>query len=65
MLVPDKNYYDLNLKETVSDNHLLGLWRLMKGYHWLYLGAAALLAVATLARTGIALVIYYRLVKSN
>jgi ATP-binding cassette subfamily B protein len=57
MLVPDKNYYDLNLKETVSDNHLLGLWRLMKGYHWLYLGAAALLAVATLARTGIALVI--------
>jgi len=57
MLVSDKNYYDLNLKETVSDNHLLGLWRLMKGYHWLYLGAAALLAVATLARTGIALVI--------
>ncbi len=57
MLVPDKNYNDLNLKETVSDNHLLGLWRLMKGYHWLYLGAAALLAVATLARTGIALVI--------
>ncbi|MDT8382591.1 MAG: ABC transporter ATP-binding protein [Brevefilum sp.] len=55
--MPDKNYYDLNLKETVSDNHLLGLWRLMKGYHWLYLGAAALLAVATLARTGIALVI--------
>jgi len=55
--VSDKKFYDLNLKQTVSEKNLLGLWRLMKGYRWLYLGAASLLAVATLARTGITLVL--------
>jgi len=57
MIVSNKKYYDLNLKETVSKNRLLGLWRLMKGYQWLYIIATALLAVATIARTGISLVI--------
>jgi len=57
MLVSTKHYYDLNLKETVSKNRLLGLWRLMKGYQGLYIGAILLLAVATIARTGIALVV--------
>jgi ATP-binding cassette subfamily B protein len=57
MLVSNKHYYDLNLKETVSKNRLLGLWRLMKGYQGLYIGAIILLAVATIARTGIALVV--------
>ncbi len=57
MLVSNKQYYDLNMKETVSKNRLLGLWRLMKGYQWLYIGAIALLAVATVARTGISLVL--------
>lgn len=57
MLVSDKHYYDLNLKETISKNRLLGLWRLMKGYQGLYIGAIALLAVATIARTGISLVL--------
>ena len=57
MLVSTKHYYDLNLKETVSKNRLLGLWRLMKGYQGLYIGAIILLAVATIARTGISLVV--------
>ncbi len=57
MLVSNKQHYDLNLKETVSKNRLLGLWRLMKGYQWLYIAATALLAVATFARTGISLVL--------
>ena len=52
-----KNYYDINLKESVSKNRLLGLWRLIKGYQWLYIGAIALLAIATVARTGISLVV--------
>ena len=52
-----KNYYDINLKETVSKNRLIGLWRLIKGYQWLYIGAIALLAIATVARTGISLVV--------
>lgn len=57
MLVSTKHYYDLNLKETISKNRLLGLWRLMKGYQGMYIGAIALLAVATIARTGISLVL--------
>ena len=52
-----KNYYNINLKESVSKNRLLGLWRLIKGYQWLYIGAIALLAIATVARTGISLVV--------
>ena len=50
-------YYDLDLKNTLSKNKLVGLWRMMKGYQWLYLGAIAALAVATVARTEIYLVL--------
>jgi len=55
--VSEKTYYDINLSKTVSKNRLLGLWRLMKGYHWLYIGATATLAVATISRTGVYLVL--------
>ncbi len=51
------NYYDLDLSKTLSKKRLLGLLRLMKGYHWLYIGATLALAVATVARTGIYLVL--------
>ena len=57
MLVSDKQFYDVNLKETISKNRLLGLWQLMKGYQLLYVIATATLAVATIARTGISLVL--------
>ncbi len=53
----ENNYYDINLSKTVSENRLLGLWRMMKGYHWLYIGATIALAVATISRTGIYLVL--------
>ncbi len=52
-----KTYYDFDLSKTISKNRLLGLWRLMKGYRWLYLGAAAALAVATISRTRVYLVL--------
>ncbi len=52
-----KTYYDINLSKTVSNNRLIGLWRMMKGYHWLYIGATATLAVSTISRTGISLVL--------
>ena len=50
-------YYNLDLKKTISKNKLVGLWRLMKGYRWMYLGAIAALSVATIARTEIYLVL--------
>lgn len=52
-----KTYYDFDLSKTVSKNRLLGLWRLMKGYRLLYFGAAAALAVATISRTRVYLVL--------
>ncbi|MBG0771127.1 MAG: ATP-binding cassette domain-containing protein, partial [Anaerolineaceae bacterium] len=36
---------------------MLGLWRMMKGFRWLYLGATATLAVSTIARTEVYLVL--------
>jgi len=55
--VSKKIYYDIDLSKTISKNRLLGLWRLMKGYRWLYFIATAALAVATIARTQITLVL--------
>ena len=50
-------FYDVDLSKTISKNRLLGLWRMMKGYRWLYLAATATLAVATISRTGVYLVL--------
>ncbi|MFU8826888.1 MAG: ABC transporter ATP-binding protein [Brevefilum sp.] len=53
----EKTYYDIDLSQTITKNRLAGLWRLMKGYRWLYIGATLALAVATISRTGIYLVL--------
>ena len=50
-------YYDLDLSKALSKNRLIGLLRMMKGYHWLYIGATVALAIATVSRTGIYLVL--------
>ena len=51
------NTYDFDLSKTISKNRLLGLWRMMKGYRWLYFAATATLAVSTIARTEVYLVL--------
>lgn len=40
-----------DLKDTVSSNRLRGLWRMMTGFQWHYLGATLSLGVAALAKT--------------
>jgi ATP-binding cassette subfamily B protein len=50
-------YYDVDLKKTISKNRVIGLFRLMKGYHWAYLAATAALAIATVSRTWIYMVL--------
>jgi ATP-binding cassette subfamily B protein len=55
--VSKNNAYDFDLSKTISKNRLLGLWRMMKGYRWLYFGATAALAVSTVARTEVYLVL--------
>jgi ATP-binding cassette, subfamily B, bacterial len=48
-----------DLKNTISDNRLRGLWRMLTGYRVMYAGAMASLAVATAAKTGSFLLIAY------
>ena len=45
-----RSSYDL--AKAVSDNRLVGLWRLMRGYRWTYLAATVTLGLGALARTG-------------
>jgi ATP-binding cassette subfamily B protein len=40
-----------DLKKTITKNRLLGLWRMMTGFRWHYLGATFGLGIAALAKT--------------
>jgi ATP-binding cassette subfamily B protein len=51
------NQYDL--KDAQNENRFKGLWRLMSGYHWYFIGANASLAVAALAKTATYLLLRY------
>ena len=52
-------YPILDLKQTISSNRLVGLWRLMNGFRLIYLGAVIALSVATLAQTSTNLLLKY------
>ena len=40
-----------DLKNSVSDNRLAGLWRMMHGFHWTFVAATVSLGLAALAKT--------------
>jgi ATP-binding cassette, subfamily B, bacterial len=40
-----------NLQETLAEKRLVGLWRLMRGYRWIYLGAVVTLALGAANKT--------------
>jgi len=48
-----------DLKDAVTENRLVGLWRLMKGYRVFYLGAVLTMALGASARTFNYLVLSY------
>lgn len=50
---------DYDLKNAVHPNRLVGLWRLMTGYHWRYLGANLSLGIAALAKTSTYMLLRY------
>jgi ATP-binding cassette subfamily B protein len=54
-----KIYPPLDLKQTLSAKRLIGLWRLLGGFHWIYLVAIASLALATAARSATYLLLQY------
>jgi len=49
----------IDLKKLISDNRLLGLWRMMAGYRLTYLGATISLGFAAAARAATSLLLRY------
>lgn len=52
-----KSYPEYDLRESLSANRFIGLWKLMKGYQWHYLGATTALGISAASRTGIYLML--------
>jgi ATP-binding cassette subfamily B protein len=48
-----------DLKSAISDNRLVGLWRMLAGFRLTYLGAIVTLGLATVARTATFLLLRY------
>jgi len=46
-----KQKQSFDLKNAITNNRLVGLWRMMTGFRWFYMGAVGSLAVAAVART--------------
>ncbi len=50
---------DYDLRNAVSVSRLTGLWRMMTGFRWRYLGATVTLAIGALAKTATFLLLRY------
>lgn len=50
---------NFDLKQVVTDNHLLGLWRLMSGFRLTYLGAALSIGIAASSRSAFYFLLRY------
>ncbi len=48
-----------DLKQVVTDNHLLGLWRLMSGFRLVYLGAALSIGISAISRSAFYFLLRY------
>ncbi len=55
--LPGTLNYDL--KKAISANRLVGLWRLMYGFRWLYISAVISLGIAAMAKTATNLLLRY------
>ncbi len=51
--------YDYDLKNAVTANRLAGLWAMMTGYRWRYVGATVALAIGASAKTATYLLLRY------
>ncbi|MGJ3237968.1 MAG: ABC transporter ATP-binding protein [Anaerolineae bacterium] len=50
---------NFNVKATVSDKRFLGLWRLLKGFRRLYIGAILMMGIAAVSNTASLLLLRY------
>jgi len=51
--------FDMDLQEVVTEKRFVGMWRLLRGYRWIYLGAILGVGIAALARTATYLLLGY------
>jgi len=51
--------FDMDLQEIATDKRSVGMWRLLRGYRWIYAGAILGVGIAALARTGMYLLLGY------
>ena len=51
--------FDMDLQEVITDKRSVGMWRLLRGYRWLYSGAILGVGIAAFARTGMYLLLGY------
>ena len=49
----------MDLKEALTEKRFVGIWRLLKGYQWIYIGAILGVGVAAIARTATYLLLGY------
>ncbi len=51
--------HPVDLRRTLSRYRLLGLWRMMRGFHWSYIGATLALAFSAASKTATYLLLRY------
>ncbi len=51
--------FDMDLQEVVTEKRSVGMWRLLRGYRLIYLGAILSVGIAAFARTGTYLLLGY------
>ena len=51
--------HEYDFSQALTPNRIRGLWRMMSGFHWQYVGATASLAVAACAKTATFLLLRY------
>ena len=54
-----RGFSELDLKNTISDNRLVGLWRMLTGFRLAYLGAVVGVGIAVVLQTGNSLLLRY------
>ena len=51
--------FDMDLQEVVTEKRFVGMWRLLRGYRWIYIGAILGVGIAAVARTGTYMLLGY------
>ena len=51
--------FDMDLQEVVTEKRFVGMWQLLRGFRWIYVGAILAVGISAVARTGSYLLLGY------